>query len=105
MLEVDSLTLSHLRSSNQALKVKVKVKVKSLSSVRLFATPWTVAYQASQSMGFSRQEYWSGVPFLSPDLPNPGIEPGSPTLQADSLPSEPPGNPLNGKISKLIKDN
>ena len=66
--------------------------MKSLSRVRLFATPWTVAYQASQSMGFSRQEYWSGVPFPSPgDLPDPGIEPPSPALQADTLPSEPPG--------------
>ena len=66
--------------------------MKSLSRVRLFATPWTVAYQAPPSMGFSRQEYWSGVPLPSPgDLPNPGIEPGSPALQADALPSEPPG--------------
>ena len=65
-------------------------KVKSLSRVRLFATPWTVAYQAPPSVGFSRQEYWSGLPFPSPgDLPNPRIEPGSPTLQADALPSEP----------------
>ena len=56
------------------------------------ATPWTVTYQAPQSMQFSRQEYWSGLPFLSPgDLPGPGIEPGSPTLQADALLSEPPG--------------
>ena len=56
----------------------VKVKVKSLSHVRLFATPWTVAYNAPPSMGFSRQEYWSGLPFPSPeDLPNPGIKPGS----------------------------
>ena len=71
----------------------VKVKLKFLSHVRLFATPWTVAYQAPPSLGFSRQEYWSGVPFPSPgDLPNPGIEPGSPALQADALPSEPPGN-------------
>ena len=55
------------------------MKVKSLSRVRLFATPWTVAYQAPPSMGFSRQEFWSGLPFPSPrDLPNPGIEPGSP---------------------------
>ena len=54
--------------------------------------PWTVAHQAFQSMGFSRQEYCSGLPFPPPpDLPNPGVEPGSPTLQADSLPSEPPG--------------
>ena len=69
-------------------------EVKSLSRVRLFATPWTVAHQAPQSMEFSRQEYWSGLPFPSPgDLPNPGIEPGSPALQADALPSEPPGKP------------
>ena len=57
------------------------VKMKSLSRVRLFVTPWTVAYQAPPSMGFSRQEYWSGLPFPSPGhLPDPGIEPGSPTL-------------------------
>ena len=66
--------------------------VNLLSRVRLFATPWTVAYQAPPSMGFSRQECWSGLPLPSPgDLPDPGIEPGSPTLQADALPSEPPG--------------
>ena len=60
--------------------LKVKVKVKSLSRVGLFVTPWTVAYQVPPSMGFSRQEYWSGLPFPSPgDLPDPGIEPGSPT--------------------------
>ena len=71
-----------------------KVKVKSLSPVRLFATLWTVAYQAPPSMGFSRQGYWSGLSFSSPgDLANPGIEPGSPTLQADALTSEPPGKP------------
>ena len=53
-------------------------KVESLSGVQLFATPWTVAYQASPSMGFSRQEYWSGLPFPSPgDLPDPEIEPRS----------------------------
>ena len=63
----------------------------SLSVVRLFATSWTVAYQDPPSMGFSRQEYWSGLPFPSPgDLPNPGIEPGSPALWADALLSEPP---------------
>ena len=65
--------------------------VKSLSHVRLFAIPWTVVYQASLSTGFSRQEYWSGLPFPSPgDLPDPGIEPRSPALQADALLSEPP---------------
>ena len=56
-------------------------EVKSLSHDQLFATPWTVDYEDPQSMGFSRQEYWSGLPFPSPgDLPDPGIEPGSPTL-------------------------
>ena len=56
-------------------------KVKSLSRVRLFATPWTVAYHAHPSMGLSRHEYWSELPFPSPgDLPDPGIEPGSPAL-------------------------
>ena len=61
---------------------------------RLFATPWTVAYQASWSMGFSRQEYWSGLPCPSPgDLPYPGIEPEFPALEADTLTSEPPGKP------------
>ena len=70
----------------------MKVKVKLLSCVRLFATPWTVAYQASLSMGFSRQEYWSGLPLPSPgDVPDPGIEPASPALEADALTSEPPG--------------
>ena len=69
-------------------------EVKSLSRVWLFATPWTVAHQAPPSMGFSRQEYWSGLPFPSPgDLPNPGIKPRSPALQADALTSEPPGKP------------
>ena len=69
-----------------------KTELKSLSRVRLFAIPWTVAYQAPQSMEFSRQEYWSGLLFPSPgNLPNPGIKPRSPTLQTDTLLSEPPG--------------
>ena len=71
------------------------MKVKSLSHVRLFATPWTVAHKAPPSMGFSQQEYWSVLPFPSPgDLPDPGIEPRSPTMQADTLTSEPSGKPL-----------
>ena len=75
-----------------------EVKVKLLSQVWLFATPWTVAYQAPLSMGFSRQEYWSGLPFPSPgDLPDSGIEPRSPALQADALPSEPPGKLRSSK--------
>ena len=73
----------------------------SNSVVRLFETPWTVAHQTPLSMGFSRQEHWSGLPFPSPgDLPNPGIKPRSLALQADSLLSEPPGKlyHLNTKI-------
>ena len=66
------------------------LKVKLLSCVGLFVTLWTVAYQAPPSMGFSRQEYWSGLPFPSPgDLPDPGIKPRSPEFQVDTLPSEP----------------
>ena len=68
-----------------------------LSCVPLFVTPWTIACQAPLSMEFSRQEYWSGLPFSSlEDLPDPGIELRSPSLQADSLPSESPGKPLQG---------
>ena len=71
------------------------MKVKSLSRVRLFATPWTVAYHSPQSLELSRQEYWSGLPFPSPgDLPHPGIEPEFPALQADSLMTEVPGMPI-----------
>ena len=68
-------------------------------------TPWTVAYQTCPSMGFSRQEYWSGLPFPSPrDLPNPGIEPRSPKLQADTLPSEPPRKPLACRVWVFIRE-
>ena len=74
-LQADSL-LSELQG-----RPKPKVNMKSLSHVRLFVTPWTVAYQAPLPMGFSRQEYWGRLPFPSPgDLSDPGIEPGSPTL-------------------------
>ena len=71
--------------------------------VRLFVTPWTVANQAPLSMGFSRQEYWSGLPFPSPgDLPNPEIEPRCPTSQADSLPAEPQGKPKDTGVGSLF---
>ena len=71
--------------------------ISEVSRVQLMATPWTVAHQAPPSMGFSRQEYWSGMPFPSPgDLPDSGIEPRSPSLQADALTSEPPGKLLHG---------
>ena len=66
----------------------------STKCVWVFATPWTVTCQAPLSMGFSRQEYWSGLPCPSPgDLPDPGIKPGSPTLQADSLHLSHQGSP------------
>ena len=78
--------LSHLKKTFAAVAA-----VQSLNCVWLFVTPWTVTHQAPLSMGFSRQEYWRGLP--SPeDLPDPGIEPGSPTLQADAFTSEPPGS-------------
>ena len=64
------------------------------SCVPVFVTPWIVTHQAPLSLGFPKQEYWGGLTFPSPrGLPDPGIEPGSPALQADSLPSEPPGKP------------
>ena len=76
----------------------------SLSRVRLFATPWTVAQQALSSMGFSRQEYWSGLPFPSPEeLPDLGIEPGSPALRAGALPSEPPGKPRENQFQTTAR--
>ena len=83
----------HITNIQRRKYESLSMKVKSLSHVRLFATPWTVAYQASPSLGFSREEYWSGLPFPSPgDLPDPGIEPGPPALEADALTSEPPGS-------------
>ena len=86
-LQISTKTKVQLLKTSQS-------EVKLLSRVRLFATPWTVAYQAPPSMGFSRQEYWSGLPFPSPgDLPDPGIESRSPAFQADALTSEPPGKP------------
>ena len=80
------------------------MKVKSLSRVRLFAVPWTVVYQASLSMGFSRQEYWSGLPFPSPgDLPDSGIEPRSPALQEMLYPLSHQGSPkLDDYVAIII---
>ena len=93
---VSPLLVSRLPSLETHWILEKIEKVKSLSCVQLFVTPWTIAYKGPPSMEFSRQEYWSGLPFPSPgDLPNPGIEPRSPALQADSLPSEPPGKPLS----------
>ena len=82
---------------------KSSQSVTSLTHVQLFAIPWTEAHKASLSMEFSRQEYWSGYSFPSPgDLPDPGIEPESLALQADSLPSEPPEKPISLKCEKII---
>ena len=82
---------------------KVKVSLLVAQSC-LFATPWTAAHQAPLSMGFSRQGCWSGSPFPSPgDFPDPGIQPESPALQADSLPSEPSGKDRSPKSHHLSK--
>ena len=87
---------------SQLFHSPLRKKVKSLSRARLFGNPWTIAHQAAPSIEFSSQEYWSGLPFPYPgDLPDPGIEPGSPTLQADALPSEPSGNPFVINSSSL----
>ena len=88
------LNLYLLSSADKESACNAGVKGKSRSVVSDSATLWTVAHQASPSMGFSRQEYWSGLPFPSGDLPDPGIEPRSPVLQADALTSEPPGKPI-----------
>ena len=75
-----------------AMTTTLTLTLKLLSHVRLFATPWTVAYKSTE---FFRQEYWSGLPFPSAgDLPDPGIESGSPALEADALTSEPPGKSM-----------
>ena len=79
------------------------MKVKALSRVLLFLTPWAVAYQAPRSVGFFRHEYWSGLPFPFPaDLPDLGVEPGSPALQADALLTELPGKTLG--ISHFLEE-
>ena len=82
--------------------LKVKNEIISCSVVSNSETPWTVACQVPLSVGFPRQECWSGLPYPSPgDLPDPGTEPGSPALQVDSLPAEPQGNPI-GDLNIVI---
>ena len=89
------------RCQRPEFSASLNLKVKSLSRVRLIATPWTVAHQARPSMAFSRQEYWSGLLFPFPgDFPDPGIKPGSPAVQADALRSEPLGKPLVWMMQK-----
>ena len=95
-LTMDLTILTTLYKGNQQYLSAPNVCEWSRSVVSDSAIPWTVVYQASLSMRFSRQEYWSGLPFPSPgDLPDPGIEPRSPALQADALTSEPPGKPIS----------
>ena len=81
--------------------MEVVAVVQELSHAQLFVSPGTEAHSAPLSMGFPRQKYWSGLPFPSPgDLPDPAIEPGSPALQADALPTELPGKPEKGEGAK-----
>ena len=95
---------SSISSGSLSFSSSLSEWVKSFSCVQLFVIPWTVAYQAPLSMGFSRQEYWNGLPFPSPgDLPYPGIEPGSSTSQADALPSEPPGEPSSSLGTHIMQ--
>ena len=101
-LQADSLPSKPPGKSHPSLSVQFS-SVQLLSRVQLFATPWTVAPQAPLYMEIPRPEYWSGLPFPSPwDCPNPGTERRSPALQADSLPSESPGKPIN-KVRKKIR--
>ena len=89
---------------NMFTKTGPQINFDIAQSSWLFATPWTAAHQAPLSMKFSRQGYWSGSPFPSPgDLLNPGIEPGSPALQADSLPTELQGKPPSNDRLQMLR--
>ena len=86
LLHLVGVTVSTRQRSQDMVRILAIALVKSLNHVRLFVTPWAVAYQAPPSMGFSRQEYWSELPFPSPgDLLHPGIEPRSPSFQEDAF--------------------
>ena len=103
--QLDSLPLCHQLVGWQ-VGVGEKCVLSRSSCVWVFATPWAIALQAPLSMGFSRQEYWSGLPCPPPgDLPNPGIEPGSSALQANSLPSEQPGKPMDYILHQYLGEN
>ena len=83
-IKIFNKMVSKTKYFTSSLTSSLKIKVKSLSHIWLFVTPWTVTHQAPLSMGFSRQEYWSGLPFPTPgDLPKPGIESGSLSLLFD----------------------
>ena len=89
---------NHYSNQDIVLWACVYVCAQLLNCIQLFAAPWTAAHQAPLSMEFSRQEYWSGLPFPSPeDLPNPGIEPASPCISCTSrqfFTTVPPGKPF-----------
>ena len=87
---------TEIRTEEFSFRDIVHVCLVTSVCVQLFVTPWAIARQTHLSMGFSREEYWSGLPCPPPgDLPSPGIESMSPALQVDSLPFEPPGKPMN----------
>ena len=97
LLQMQNFILFMASSSPVCINICIYICVHAqlLICVQLFVTPWSVAHQVSLSMEFSRQEYWSRFPFTTPrDLSYPGIKPRSPTLQADSLPSEPSRKPI-----------
>ena len=92
-------TLTDIKGETDSNTIIVQSLAQSCPTL---CNPWTVAHQAPLSMGFSRQEYWSGLPFPSPgDLPDPGIKPRSPALQEDALTSEPPGKPSHTKARPI----
>ena len=100
-MKLDPIIQSEARQKEKhqySIKLKLSHSVMSNSAIL-----GTVAHQAPPSMGLSRQEYWSGLPFPSPGgLPDPGIEPGSPASQSNELPSEPPGKPIQYNILPQI---
>ena len=93
--------LGVVRHHTNGIWLRERMYVPSLSHVQLFVTPWTVVHQAPLSMGFYRQEYWSGLPFPSPAVLDPGTETRSPALLADSLPCEQPGKPKKEGKTRL----
>ena len=100
------MATNHMKRYSKVLVTACWV-LSHFSCVRLFLTPWTIAHQSPLSMGFSRQEYWSGLPCPSPDTrPDPGREHttlASPALQAVSLPTEPPGKPWEMQIKTIMR--
>ena len=102
-MSIDVIMIDDQISKLMGLTILRACMLSRFSRVRLFVIPRTVAHQAPLSMGFPRQEYWSGLPCPPPgDLPDPGIEPAPPASQADSLPTEPPGKPFSNGVHPHI---